>query len=1032
MKNASVAFLLILFSFCKVSAQLLYTVDQTGHIAIVDLSNCSITPVTTMPPQYDIAMCPNDTTTIYGIGAPPSIGTYAVNVQTGVVTTLLPSWPASVTPVPTCPGALVCDGQGHLYTCDDCSSNFYMYDIATNTWSWIGSISPYMSGGDLTYLNGQLYLSTTGSAILAITLSPFSYSLTSQMNISNVWGINTVVIPTACGFKEQMIACSGSSIYYVDPATGITTPVCQNLWGLFLQGGIYGATSTVGSITYVPLTTTLTSTPANCGVPVGSATVTVTSATTPPYTYTWLPTGGTNAVATGLAAGTYTVITKGPTGCPDTNFVTVTAIGNLNATIASSPAPCAVNGSATVTVTSGSSPYTYNWSPAGGTNATATGLVPGNYTVSVKDAAGCLSSQTVTVTGSAAPPVANFSSNPVCIGVPTNFSDLSTGPPSSWNWTFGNGNTSTIQNPSNTYTAAGTYTVTLIVSSGPCGSDTISIPVTVNPLPLASFSNTTVCFNNPTLFTDGSTGNNTISQWGWNFGDGTTSAVQNPSHTYSAPGTYTASLIVTNNFGCKDSVPLVTIVNPLPVVNFSSAPVCLGDSTCFTDLSSITAPGSITAWSWNFGDPASAGNNISNSQKPCHKFSAAGTFSVTLTVTSNNNCQNITVLPVTINPLPVAAFSNNSPCLGSTTTLMNGSTSSASDPITGWNWTMVSGTPAAAATQNTSTSYNAAGTYTVNLIVTTKAGCKDTVDQPVIVHSPPLANFTGGGAGCGPLCNTYNDFSTSSDGTITTWSWSFPGGSPASSNLQNPTNICYYTAGTYGASLIITSSLGCKDTVNLPSLVTVYPWPQADFCLAPDKAPATDPVFTFCPLWTPFPDVTNWVWDFGDGSPLDSTSTNPVHSYSAVATSNDFYSFDVCLRVQNIHGCWDTICHPVDIIPEFEFYIPNTFTPNGDGINEFFFGKCRGVKDFNIWVFDRWGNMIWDCKHSGHNTDWDGSGQDGLSSFCQWNGVVQSGGADMSGNSRQLAQEDVYVWKVKLTDIFEKQHDYIGNVNIVR
>ena len=101
-----------------------------------------------------------------------------------------------------------------------------------------------------------------------------------------------------------------------------------------------------------------------------------------------------------------------------------------------------------------------------------------------------------------------------------------------------------------------------------------------------------------------------------------------------------------------------------------------------------------------------------------------------------------------------------------------------------------------------------------------------------------------------------------------------------------------------------------------------------------------------------------------------------------------------------------------------------------------FYGKCRGVKEYDIWLFDRWGNQVWDCHHDDKNTNWDSDAtnprQEGLASFCKWDGVVVKGGLDMGGNSRQLAQEDVYVWKVHLIDIFNKRHSYIGHVNIVR
>ncbi len=633
------------------------------------------------------------------------------------------------------------------------------------------------------------------------------------------------------------------------------------------------------------------------------------------------------------------------------------------------------------------------------------------------------------------PPVAQFNAPPLCVGNTTIFTDSSKsyyGAIVDWIWDFGDGTTAdSIQNPVHTYSAAGTYTVTLIIHT-PCTADTVLKPVVVNPLPVPLFSAPPVCFNNVTTFNDQSTGNNTITIWDWNFGDlSAHSSSQTPTHTYTAPGTYTATLILTNNFGCKDTSQSLVIVNPLPIASFLSTTVCFGDTTCFNDKSTIST-GAVIAWSWNFNDPNSGTSNISNIANPCHVFTGLGPYNVLLTVTSDSGCQSTVTLPVNVIPPPVAVINTNNVCLNSMTNYTDASTAASGDPISGWNWSLPSGTPATSTNQNPSTLYPAPGTYTATLIVTSQAGCKDTTTKQTIVHAPPVANFSGSGAGCAPLCVTnFTDSSTCTDGTITNWAWSFPGGTPSAATGQVPPKICYDTPGIYDASLIVTSSNGCTDTVSISPVINVYDWPNAGFCIVPDhQAPVTEPVFNFCDQWSQ--DVVQWSWDFGDNSPLDSISTNPAHSYSATANANDFYSYDVCIRVMNQHGCWDTICKTVDLLPEFEFYIPNTFTPNHDGKNEFFFGKCRGVKEYEIWVFDRWGNELWNCHYSGKNTDWDGQGQDGLSSFCKWDGVVVRGGQDMNGNSNMFAQEDVYVWKVELTDIFKKKHNYIGHVNIVR
>lgn len=257
---------------------------------------------------------------------------------------------------------------------------------------------------------------------------------------------------------------------------------------------------------------------------------------------------------------------------------------------------------------------------------------------------------------------------------------------------------------------------------------------------------------------------------------------------------------------------------------------------------------------------------------------------------------------------------------------------------------------------------------------------------------------------------------------------------------QTTASISGLCAGTYTVISSLNAGgcvVGSGDTaiVIIPA-VSGGTQPVADFCITPSpKQPLSEPVFNFCNQWIPNPGVTSWIWDFGDGD-SDTLNLTPTHSYSATATQNDFYKFNVCLYVEMQSGCWDTICKTVELIPEYEFYIPNTFTPNSDELNDMFYGKCRGVKQYDIWIFDRWGNQIWDCHKVDKNTSWDDDAtvpkQEGLSSSCKWDGKVQSGGLDMSGGSKQLIQEDVYVWKVELLDVFDRRYTYVGQVNVVR
>jgi len=585
--------------------------------------------------------------------------------------------------------------------------------------------------------------------------------------------------------------------------------------------------------------------------------------------------------------------------------------------------------------------------------------------------------------------------------------------------------------PSITGLCAGTYSV-IAIASKDCINEILDTAVVIIPggaSPQADFVTSPVCFNSaPSIFTDHSVGNTTISNWDWDFGDGSSSVQQNPSHTYASPGVFQVTLIVTNTSGCKDTITYPAVVNPLPVASFSTAPVCQGSPSCFTDQSVISA-GSVSSWSWNFGDPGSGSSNTSPLQNPCHTYNGPGSYSVILTVTSDSGCQGVITHPVTINPKPAALIKLQNACLNTITQFSDGSTSA--DPIVVWNWDFGDGSTSAQ--QNPGHTYSSAGSYTITLNIVTQKGCRDSTTSVVTVYPLPVANYSDSVKGCAPQDYTFKDLSVVNGGTITSWQWSFPGGTPSTSTQSNPT-VHWGTPGAYNAQLIVTSNHGCKDTLFTPMYINIYAYPTAEFCVNPGVAPAADPRFSFCDMWSK--DVIKWTWDFGDGSPLDSINTDPVHSYTATVNNNDFYKYTVCIHVENQHSCPATICHEVELIPEFVFYIPNTFTPNGDNINELFYGKSRGVKEYNIWVFDRWGNQIWHCRKEDKNTNWDSDQtsprQEGLSSSCKWDGVVVAGGADMSGDSREIAQQDVYVWKVQLLDIFDKRHTYVGHVNIIK
>jgi PKD repeat protein len=337
--------------------------------------------------------------------------------------------------------------------------------------------------------------------------------------------------------------------------------------------------------------------------------------------------------------------------------------------------------------------------------------------------------------------------------------------------------------------------------------------------PLTGCDPLTVNFTDATL--------NTPTSWSWSFPGGTpaASAAQNPTIVYNTPGVYSVTLTSTNASGSdtRTKTNYVTVNDCSPVSNFNGNPttLCEGQTVSFFDASTNIP----TSWNWTFpgGTPAA-----SALQNPVITYSTAGVYSVTLQVTNaygtntftRTNYISVYVCP----PPPVSNFS------GAPTTVCVGSNVAFTDLSTGspnyWQWTFPGGTPASSLAQNPVITYNTPGVYNVTLLVSNSSGAS-TFTRAVYITvnacAAPSANFAGAPSTiCAGQSVNFFDLST---GAPSSWSWTFTGGTPSSSTLQNPA-VSYSAAGTFAVSLTATNAFG-GNTKTVAGYITVQPCPGA-------------------------------------------------------------------------------------------------------------------------------------------------------------------------------------------------------------
>ncbi len=554
---------------------------------------------------------------------------------------------------------------------------------------------------------------------------------------------------------------------------------------------------------------------------------------------------------------------------------------------------------------------------------------------------------------------------PSCSGLSVNFTNtsISSTPITSYLWDFGDGQTSTAENPTHVYNSLGTYTVQLTITNSGGLTSTISqtitngVNLTVGP-PLMLNCNIT-------SGTISASSTNTGATYNWS-GPGIVSGDTTSTPLVNTAGTYTVT--VTNDQGCTAKDTVIVTLNPLPTANAGpDVPICNGSSTTL-DASASAGTGPLTYnWSGGLGSG------------PSHTVTPLSTITYILTVTDIYGCIGTDNVTITVNPTPSFSYvANDANCNGSGGSITL--TPSIGSPPYSYIWNPSVSTTAVAANLT-------AGTYYVTM--TDNNGC--TVTSTILIENDPRPIVTASSQN--EICEQANGSAevTASEGNAPyTYLWS---------NSSTDSIATSLTAGNY--TVTVTDNNGCSNSTSVNIQET--PGPDADFSAHPNVLTIMEGPVSF--VDNSSGTIVNWQWNFGDGS-SNGNGIEINHDYENIGT------FLATLIVTDNNGCTDTTTDTIIVKDIFTVYIPNAFTPDDDGIDDYFFpqGVNWDPDHFEMYIFDRWGNLIYQTKTIGE----------------KWNGSVNNNGT----------QDDmligVYVYLIRIKELEGPKHQYIGRVTLAR
>ncbi|NNE56341.1 MAG: PKD domain-containing protein, partial [Flavobacteriales bacterium] len=619
-----------------------------------------------------------------------------------------------------------------------------------------------------------------------------------------------------------------------------------------------------------------------------------------------------------------------------------------------------------------------------------TGDEPTDYTIVLIATNECgedTADYTITVLPNTVTAFFNTDDTEGCAPLQVEFTDFSEGG-TIIEWDFGDDNGSSEDNPTHIFTEPGDYTVYQFVNNE-CSFDTIAQTISVFPIPELDFETDvpSVCQDQAVQFVNLSAD---AVGFVWDFGDGSDpSFLTNPTHIYEGGGNFTVTLSGQSEGNACETQTLQTFtVFATPESGFVPSEV-VGCSPFTVDFTNTTAGGAF--YQWDFGDD-NTDNDVNASNVFYNETEDPALYTVQLIAQNFQLCADTFELDVIVSPTPIVDFdlSFYESCYFPIDLNITNNTQYAN----GYDWDF--GFLGTSDLFEPALVLDQVGTYPISLSATNSFGCEVSASDEVIIHPLPEVNFSSDVQdGCLDLLVDFNNLT---NGAIE-YEWDL--GDETISNAVNPLHT-YQVSGTYDVSLIATTDQGCADTLYWDEYITAYPLPNASFTYSPDELDVFQSQVQFEDLSY---NASYWNWDFGDGT--SSQEQHPQHIFG------DAGQYGVLLTVWTAFGCQDKAELLVEVEDQFNVYVPNTFTPDGDQINEVFLPQIVGkdlIHFYELRIFDRWGIKVFESNDPEE----------------VWIG-------DFRGNMDSYVKDDVYVWQVKVRLIGADESRYFyGHVTQLR